>query len=586
MNGTTSRLVALGLAFIMALGALVFIPDSAEAASTPAWAEKTPLSGNFSEAAYCQIGDVVYIFGGCVSNGYSATVNTSISYNLSTGDSQTLAPMPLGMRGAAVAAFQDMIYVFGGYNSTIGHSVDNLQIYDTSTDAWSYGPNMPVGAWQAKAVLYETEQNIYVIGGENASDLVQIYNPRANVWTSGAPYPTSITNGAAVSDNGNIYYFGGINWTGEATNESYCYNGYSWYRLPNMPLATTYPSVVSGPDGFIYVLGGGQWYPIQSQPVLKSVQMYDLSANSWMMGPDLPRSLGLSAAAMAGDSVYILGGMNSSYVPMSNVFSLKVMNSSLTVLTPDVLSGQEMNGKMTISYAFRPSVQIYGVASLTYNGVTYGSMDFGSVPGEAYLTLAVSGTAPSGTYQLKVTNVDVSVPGGNWFSGPDMNVPVAVTLTPSLDQQIADLNSDILSLSAEMNSAQTQLDDLSANISTDRATLTALQTKLADLENQLNQADILLASMGSSFEARADEISGNHNLTNAQVALLRAQVEALNAQLNESKQQLGTLQSGQDKLMTSVDGRADGTMAMITLIMVVIGIALMAVVLVLVIRKK
>ncbi len=585
MNRTTSRLVALGLAFIMALGALVFIPDSADAASTPAWTEKTPLSGNFSEAAYCQIGDVVYIFGGSMTNSIVATVNTSISYNLSTGDSQTLAPMPLGVRGAAVAVFQDKIYVFGGYNSTVGHSVDNLQIFDPSTNTWSNGPNMPVGAWQAKAVLYETEQNIYVIGGENASTLVQIYNPRANVWTSGTPYPTSITNGAAVSEYGNIYYFGGINSTAQVTNESYCYNGYNWYRLPNMPKATSYSSIVSGPDGFIYVLGGGESYIIGTPPV-SSVQMYDLSSNSWMMGPDLPRSLGLSAAAMTEDGVYVLSGMNETYDPTSSVFSLKVMSSSLTVLTPDVLSGQEMTVKMTLSYAFRPSVQIYGAASLTYNGVTYGSMDFGSVPGEAYLTLAVSGTAPSGTYRLKVTNVDVSAPGGNWFSGPDMDVPVAVTLKPSLDQQITDLNSEILSLNAEMSSAQAQLDDLSTNISTDRATLTALQTKLANLETQLNQADTLLASMGSSFGTRVNEISGNHNLSNAQVALLRAQVDALNAQLNESKQQLSTLQSGQDKLMTSVDGRADGTMALITLIMVVIGIALMAVVLVLVIRKK
>jgi N-acetylneuraminic acid mutarotase len=72
------------------------------------------------------------------------------------------------------------------------------QIYDTETDTWGQGAPFPVGTWLAAAGATTgrmAPKRIYVFGGEKGfvepANSNYVYNPKSDVWSTGAPMPTN-----------------------------------------------------------------------------------------------------------------------------------------------------------------------------------------------------------------------------------------------------------------------------------------------------------------------------------------------------------------------------------------------------------
>jgi N-acetylneuraminic acid mutarotase len=71
-------------------------------------------------------------------------------------------------------------------------------------------------------------------------------------------------------------------------------------------------------DGKIYVLGGFDG----SLAVVKSVRIFDTATCTWSDGPELPRAMHHMNAAVAGDTIYVLGGMDGlSFTPLGDVYA-------------------------------------------------------------------------------------------------------------------------------------------------------------------------------------------------------------------------------------------------------------------------
>ena len=263
------------------------------------------------------------------------------------------------------------IYVFGGYTGVL---ITTLEIYDPATNSWSYGNPMPVGdrgmgyaidnngyiysfsalgesfsyrynpvtdtwtqineppqahLWQAAATL-GNDGRIYLIGGEGsgASDplnLVQIYNPATNSWTTGSPMPTARYGlGVVKGPGGFIYAIGGRNSSADGAEldvvEVYDPVTNTWSSAAPMPTPRWQFATSVGSDGKIYTIGGKMKYYNHEGPFYDVVEIYDPVTNSWETGPAYPMEVGEMNAARMNNQIFVTGGSNGAAI--NNTYGL------------------------------------------------------------------------------------------------------------------------------------------------------------------------------------------------------------------------------------------------------------------------
>lgn len=139
--------LAIGVVVLLLAVAMTSLAVPARATITPQWTAQPDMGKVRSQAAVVQDSSgLVYVIGGVeamAGASYVTDVADVSSYNTTTGASHDLAPLPQPTRGAAAACGADgRIYVFGSWNNTVG-ALDNTQIYDPITDAWSAGTAIP-----------------------------------------------------------------------------------------------------------------------------------------------------------------------------------------------------------------------------------------------------------------------------------------------------------------------------------------------------------------------------------------------------------------------------------------------------------
>jgi hypothetical protein len=119
-------------------------------------------------------------------------------------------PMPTARSAPAVAAVNGRVYVFGGSDDAL-HTLSAVEIYDPSADAWRKpGAPMPTDREGASAAV-GPDGRIYVVGGvrarfsngtryEDPALAVEIYDPRADSWSTREISPVPVTPNGASSD--------------------------------------------------------------------------------------------------------------------------------------------------------------------------------------------------------------------------------------------------------------------------------------------------------------------------------------------------------------------------------------------------
>jgi N-acetylneuraminic acid mutarotase len=275
--------------------------------TTDAWTEKAPMPTPRVSFAIALYQNKIYTFGGQIIGvtGNREVVNVTEVYDPATDTWATKAQMPhLGEDFAANVVVDNKIYVISTYTD----------VYDPVTDSWTTKTTIPTAvAHSANAVV---DDKIYVISGTHHGDdpnlyapinLTQMYDPKTDTWSSGAPIPTSVASPAAVATTGfnapkAIYVVGGL-------------------TLTSMP-------------------GGGFMYDPQNL-----VQVYFPENNSWSMGTSMPTARYALGVAAVNDKLYALGG-------------------SVTRISPD-LTNNELYlplGYGTVTSKALPQGVIYGVA--------------------------------------------------------------------------------------------------------------------------------------------------------------------------------------------------------------------------------
>jgi hypothetical protein len=182
-----------------------------------------------------------------------------------------------------------------------------MQIYDASTNSWSQGAQMPVRRQGAAAAAYNGK--IYIFGGgeTTSSNLVYEYDPVANSYTPKASMPTAQSQIGAATIGNRIYVVGGYQYI------HYVYDPVAdtWDTIAHPPIATGFSD--AGAFAFndeLWVVAGYDNYNRRGYPPDQEIQIYNPVTNSWRFGPALnaPRSRSRAVGVMNGRG-YVAGGV-------------------------------------------------------------------------------------------------------------------------------------------------------------------------------------------------------------------------------------------------------------------------------------
>ena len=189
---------------------------------TDSWENKTPIpTGRISLQANVVDGKI-YLIGGATLGGanfYPHAVALNEVYEPATDSWSEMEPMPTAVKSYASAVLDDKIYIMGGQigDYPIPNGTKNLvQVFDPKTNQWSTAAPMPINVKLAAAVvttgLYAPKR-IYVFGGDTAdrvlTDANQVYDPLTDSWSFGAPMFFARRELVAANVNDTLYAIGG-----------------------------------------------------------------------------------------------------------------------------------------------------------------------------------------------------------------------------------------------------------------------------------------------------------------------------------------------------------------------------------------
>ncbi len=221
---------------------------------------------------------------------------------------QERAPLPETRSGMVAEVYDGDIYTFAGMGPD-GVRGEGFR-YILEEDSWEAIQTKPTPVSDVKGVLIG--EKIYVPGGRLASgkptDVLEIYNPREDVWGMGASLPKPVSAYAIADFEGKLYLFGG--WDGQSVLDGvYIYDPLEdiWSEGTQMPIARQDAGAVALADKII-VLGGKN-----NNKILEDARAYFPSRDSdgedpWSKYVALPEGRYGFGVANIYDKIYILGG--------------------------------------------------------------------------------------------------------------------------------------------------------------------------------------------------------------------------------------------------------------------------------------
>ncbi len=168
----------------------------------------------------------------------------------------------------------------------------------------------PITDERAGLTVVTFEKHIFAIGGtkstNQASRMVEIYDPATNTWSEGANKPTAATDISGVALNNKIYIPGGCTNEGRralAMLEIYTPKTDQWTQGAALPQARCGYGLVVLLDK-VYLLGG--W---DGQSYQDTIFVYSTTTNKWdILKSRLPESKGYMGAAVVDRLIYVVGG--------------------------------------------------------------------------------------------------------------------------------------------------------------------------------------------------------------------------------------------------------------------------------------
>lgn len=207
-------------------------------------------------------------------------------------DWQPRAPKPTAVRDIGAAVVQGRIIVPGGCGAD-GRAVETVEIYDPRTDAWTAGAPLPSGRAVCGYAIAALDGQVYVFGGRAAtgaaaaSDAVLRYDPGADSWTVEPDRllrPRADLAAAAFDDRDRIHLVGGRSPGGQVERNHWVYRPFAaaaerWDEsvapLPEGRAGHAMAAATS-PGEHLYLVGGGFDRHLETGTL-----SFDVEAGAW-----------------------------------------------------------------------------------------------------------------------------------------------------------------------------------------------------------------------------------------------------------------------------------------------------------------
>jgi N-acetylneuraminic acid mutarotase len=244
----------------------------------------------------------IYIIGGENSDGLLQKIdilNTETNF-------WTESNLTLTLDNTSNIALDSKIYFIGGQDS-YQNARNDLNIYDTNKDTWSYGLNLPIE--QTNAQVTTIENKIYLLGTDNS---LQIYDLATESWDYGTNSSLEIECPTAQAISNKIYFFENSNL------EVYNTQTDTWELITSKDSNfSCFSSAVI--NNKIYLFGGmsnqGNYINYSDE-----VHIFDPEFNIWITGSDMPTPRAKLTSVASKNHIYAIGG----YSSLTNGFTDKV----------------------------------------------------------------------------------------------------------------------------------------------------------------------------------------------------------------------------------------------------------------------
>jgi N-acetylneuraminic acid mutarotase len=233
-----------------------------------------------------------------------------------------LSPAPSKRTEVTATALDARIFVIGGF-SEAGDTVSDVEVYDTKTDSWDPGLDLPIAVNHAMAATLD--QTVYLIGGylgpglENATDRAFAF--RDGRWDEIPRMPEARAAGGAAALDGAIYVAGGVG-PDDLADEMFVFDpsANEWTTARGAPTVREHLGVAAH-RGLLYVVGG-RTGGIGSN--LAAAEVFEPATEAWTQLRDMPTARGgIGAAATSNGYVLAAGGEADSVFDDAEAFDVE-----------------------------------------------------------------------------------------------------------------------------------------------------------------------------------------------------------------------------------------------------------------------
>jgi len=249
-----------------------------------------------------------YIIAGQTSQGIDGT---TLRYRLNDGSWTTLASKPTAVSNVQAALVGEKIYVPGGCLAD-GRATPILEVFDPRQNVWEKKASLPKPVCAYALASYEGR--LYLFGGQRDGEFlseIYIYDPGEDRWQERKPLSTPRAYAGAVVLPGKILIIGGYDGQQAASlNEAYFPNRETagenaWESYAPLPEGR-YAMGITQLAGLIYVLGGKN---SAGDPPNPQALQYLPQSDQWEVFEAYPQPAGAFPIVLAsGNFLHVLGG--------------------------------------------------------------------------------------------------------------------------------------------------------------------------------------------------------------------------------------------------------------------------------------
>lgn len=349
------------------------VASSAMAQTLGTWEDQTQMPTPRYALAVVALNGKIYAIGG-VSNTQIESSSANERYDPQTNRWTIMAQLPTPSSYCATVACKGKIYILGGLTQNGSESTNLVtnQVFDPLTNSWTQMAPIPGYTWIGCSAT-EVQGKIYLLGGGDGRNLVEVYDPATNSWAARASCPEKLSWHAAAALGNKIYVLASV-WPTANSKSSispktliYDVTSNAWsYGSPFHFLVQDAAVVAANASGVpaIYLIGG---QPLQVKTpgdiplASRYVQIYFPGGNYWVAGENTPTEHARQGAAVVDDKIYVIGGYHSTTLT--------------TIMAPALLgikvTDPSTGGAQGIWGPPRPTQSVVGVPETTNQAYTF-----------------------------------------------------------------------------------------------------------------------------------------------------------------------------------------------------------------------